>query len=477
MIGDAEANTRIEELLKVTIGLDGSTVGSSLIHRAANRRMRIRGITHLEGYADLIAHDARELQELVEEVVVAETYFFREREALFALAALVQRQALVPEGNEPLRVLSAPCSTGEEPYSIAITLLAAGLPAERIAIDGVDVSHRAVQMARRASYRRNSFRGETDHWAHFFFVETADGLEPINRVRSLVRIEEANILSPTFRAPHDRYDAIFCRNLLIYFDLDAQQRLIGALVRHLTPGGVLFVGAADTFAVRRAGFIALGRDLSFAYQLPSASALVAERPEEHPAAGIARSGTRSRRSNGSLPSPRASHNDRFPVAPKSKATRNLILRDSASRNAAPVAPSPGPAPIDEIASLANSWAASRMLCGWAWPPSPTTTTRRLSWRSWGRSPPPSATARVRNGITGAPCISSRAMKTACCIWRRSSTAEATAPAGTDSARARGAVARTPGLRQSTDDGTRRRRRSRGNAGTKDGASSGCAAHG
>ncbi len=257
--------TQIERMLYERIGLDPSTVGSSLVERAVQRRMTSCRLRDLGAYSARLAVDAQEILELVEEVVIPETYFFRELEGLEAVAQRAVGDVRT-SADGPLRVLSAPCSTGEEPYSIAMTLLAAGVPANAIAIDAVDVSREAVTRARAAVYRGGSFRGTDDHWRRFFHAVPAG--HAVNAdVRALVRIEQANLLDAGFTPPRAAYDVIFCRNLLIYFDLLTQERVLGVLTSLLVADGTLVVGAADTFAVRRAGFVPIpGEERAFLFQ-------------------------------------------------------------------------------------------------------------------------------------------------------------------------------------------------------------------
>jgi chemotaxis protein methyltransferase WspC len=264
---------QIERALYDRIGLDASTVGSSLVHRAVHRRMHARGVASVVDYAWRLAAEVIEMQELVEEVVIPETYFFREPEALDAVARRVC--AASPRASEelPVRILSAPCSTGEEPYSIAMTLVAAGVAPSGIAVDALDVSENAVRRARAAIYRGGSFRGDMQPWRRHFH-ETKHGLALNADITALVRIVRGNLLDPEFRTPRSAYDYVFCRNLLIYFDADTQSRVLTMLTSLLAPDGILVVGAADTFAVRRAGFVPVpGAERSFLFHHRPADAV------------------------------------------------------------------------------------------------------------------------------------------------------------------------------------------------------------
>ena len=149
----------IENLLRRTMGLDAASIGSSLISQTVRLRMQNHGLTKLQDYNKFLQETPAELSALVEAVVVKETWFFRDKEPFTALVQLVLNEWLPGHPVGLLRLLSVPCSTGEEPYSMAMALLDAGLPAERFQIEAVDISSHALESARRAVYRKNSFRG------------------------------------------------------------------------------------------------------------------------------------------------------------------------------------------------------------------------------------------------------------------------------------------------------------------------------
>lgn len=259
-------STEIERILMAEIGLDVSTVGRSLVERAVQRRMEKLSVTAIQRYAAMLSESEAELQELVEEVVVPETYFFREPDAIVDVVGCAITRTSPYTDDSPLRILSVPCSTGEEPYSIAMALLSSGLAPSAIAIDAMDVSLGAVRRAREGVYRGGSFRGDMGAWKQFF-NETPRGSAIDEVVRSCVRVEHGNLMSPAFQPPQGQYDVIFCRNLLIYFDTNAQTRALAKLATLLAPDGVLVVGAADSFAARRAGFApSRGYERSFLFR-------------------------------------------------------------------------------------------------------------------------------------------------------------------------------------------------------------------
>src|SRR5919199_6211265 len=122
------AQATIEALLGKKIGLDASTIGSSKITRAIESRRLACGVPDLQSYLQLLQTSPQELEELIENVIVPETWFFRDRKPFDFLGRYVISEWLPNPKNRSLRILSLPCCTGEEPYSIAITLIEAGLP-------------------------------------------------------------------------------------------------------------------------------------------------------------------------------------------------------------------------------------------------------------------------------------------------------------------------------------------------------------
>ncbi|MBI3850744.1 MAG: hypothetical protein HY298_10800 [Verrucomicrobia bacterium] len=266
---------QIENLLKRTIGLDAESIGSTSISQTVRLRMQHHQLTKLEDYTKYLQETPAELTALVEAVVVKETWFFRDQESFTALVRLVRSEWLPANTVDPdsecgvdscqlrvdssdsrlstkdsqpvLRLLSLPCSTGEEPYSMAMALLDAGLPAERFQIDAVDISTHALETARRAVYRKNSFRPDSrcrGDYRDRHFRPHEDSYLLSQTVRDQVRFHRGNVLAEHAEGPLNQrhhYDYIFCRNLLIYFDRPTQGKVLQKLERLLQPTGVLFV--------------------------------------------------------------------------------------------------------------------------------------------------------------------------------------------------------------------------------------------
>ena len=275
----------IEQLLRSKIGLDAASVGSSTIERTVRLRMKRLGLNKTEEYQRLLETSLAnpdpegrgEWEELVESVVVTETWFFRDCDPFTAFVQLVrQRQEQGARSREPattdsllldpssIRMLSLPCASGEEPYSLAMALLDADIPPERFTIDGVDISARALVRAQRAVYGKNSFRGKSLGFRDRYFQATHDGHALHPCVRNSVQFHRANILEDNFLAGRATYDFIFCRNLLIYFDRATQAKALETLDRLLAPQGVLFVGPAELALATGKGFVSANVPMAFA---------------------------------------------------------------------------------------------------------------------------------------------------------------------------------------------------------------------
>lgn len=248
-------------LLHVTIGLHHESIGLAAIERAVRLRMAACQMADPEAYWQRARTAPGEVQALVETVVVPETWFFRDPKAFTAVAELAHRSTK----QEKLHFLCVPCSTGEEPYSLAMALLDAGVPASRFHIDAIDVSERVLTHARAGIYGRNSFRGQDLAFRDRYFRQTPEGWVLDPSVRKLVHFHRANLLEESTLSQGRSYDAIFCRNLLIYFDEATQCRAIRVLETLLAPHGLFCVGPAETGLLASQNFTHTRIPLAFAF--------------------------------------------------------------------------------------------------------------------------------------------------------------------------------------------------------------------
>lgn len=268
----------IAELLKQKIGLDACSIGTNSIKSAVSLRMKDSGLSDITFYLAQLQTSERELAELIELIVVPETWFFRDRQPFVFLAHYVISEWLAAHPDQKLRVLSVPCATGEEPYSIAIALLETGLKSDKFQIDALDISKNALIKAKQAIYNNNSFRGSGLILPYPTAAPNAITLreryfEPLERgyrvkksITQTINFMQANLLESSLLLGKNYYDIIFCRNLLIYLDMPAREKAMQVLDRLLVEKGLLFLGHSEMGKLPTSHFIPVRQPFTFAAQ-------------------------------------------------------------------------------------------------------------------------------------------------------------------------------------------------------------------
>lgn len=258
-------DSRFFRFLKERIGLDVASVGEAIVERALRQRAAASGAPDSDAYWQLLIGSAQEQQALIEAVIVPETWFFRYAESFSTLGRLATARLATLASARPLRILSLPCSTGEEPYSIAMALFDAGLAAGQFKIDAMDISPLSIERARRGLYGRNSFRGADVGYRDRYFTPGEQGYQIADRVRDRVDFQPGNLLDPNLLA-RAGYDFVFCRNLVIYFDQPTQKHVFEVLKRLTLDDGVLFIGPAEGSLLAGMGMRTIGVPQSFAFR-------------------------------------------------------------------------------------------------------------------------------------------------------------------------------------------------------------------
>jgi chemotaxis protein methyltransferase CheR len=243
----AEAYASLEEILRRRAGLIFHSLRRDAVQLAATRVMRRIGIASPNVFVPLAAQDGAVFDDLMAEVTIGETYFFREP-GHFALL----RDTILPEfharrvGAQPFRAWSAAASTGEEPYSIAIALQEQRMPG---IVVGTDVSRARLATARRAQYRKWSFRGVPESVIdQYFRREPDDTFVLVPSVRREVEFRYLNLASDSYPSMSSGVwgmDLILCRNVLIYFDRDTIAHVARSLLACLAEDGWILLGATD----------------------------------------------------------------------------------------------------------------------------------------------------------------------------------------------------------------------------------------
>ncbi|MGG5812344.1 CheR family methyltransferase [Falsiroseomonas sp. CW058] len=181
---------------------------------------------------------------VVEALTTHESSFFRDGKPFEHLARLLPKLAATRPAGQPLRIWSAACSTGQEPYSIAM-LAADTLPGRRVEILATDISREVLERAKEGCFTQFEVqRGLPIRSLMKHFKQDGPRWRVAAELRAMVRFEERNLLADL--AAVGKFDAIFCRNVLIYFDAPTKTRVLEALGRQLVPDGVLYLGGAET---------------------------------------------------------------------------------------------------------------------------------------------------------------------------------------------------------------------------------------
>lgn len=204
-----------------------------------------------DAYFEVLARDEPEFRELMSLITINETSFFRFPGQFDALRTVVLPEIAAARANDnrTLRLWSAGCSTGEEPYSLAMTFLDSGLEAAgwRGEVFGTDVSTKALGVAKAGIYPARAVAGLPDDVVRRHFVGVDDSYRIAAHTRSLVDFGYQNLIKEPYPlALMGNWDVIFCRNVTIYFRLESTRRVVQNFYNSLNEGGYLFVGHSET---------------------------------------------------------------------------------------------------------------------------------------------------------------------------------------------------------------------------------------
>ncbi|RYZ01596.1 MAG: protein-glutamate O-methyltransferase CheR [Myxococcales bacterium] len=222
-----------------------------LFDRRLGERLEALGLPSYQAYYKYLrfdAHNQSEMEEALERLTTKETYFFRQEYQLRAFQAeLLPRLEQANARSRRLLVWSAGCSTGEEAYTIAALILeSARFDGWDVRVIGTDLSRHCVAHARRGVYQASSLRATSAKDKARYFFELEDGFHVADSVKKLCQFGQMNLFDSGRGNLVGRVDAIFCRNVLIYFDVRSRKRVIDNLYQRLCPGGYLMLGHSES---------------------------------------------------------------------------------------------------------------------------------------------------------------------------------------------------------------------------------------
>lgn len=241
----------LRDLIYEHAGLRFEDEARMLFERRLGERLTAVGATDYAAYYKFLRFSTLgtgEVEEAVDRLSTKETYFCRQEYQLRAFEhELLPRLAQTTAGSKRLFVWSAGCSTGEEAYTLAILIHRSGLFREHeVRVIGSDISKAAIARARRGVYRAGSFRTVPRAFIDTYFHQTDDGAQVVEEVRRLCHFGQLNLLDASRVPLVGRVDVVFCRNVLIYFDVQSRKRAIDAFYERLLPGGYLLLGHSES---------------------------------------------------------------------------------------------------------------------------------------------------------------------------------------------------------------------------------------
>ncbi|MDP3937315.1 MAG: protein-glutamate O-methyltransferase CheR [Deltaproteobacteria bacterium] len=243
----------LRDFIRAESGIHFGESSKPILEKRMSRLVRARRIRSYRDYYYFLRYDKRkdeEMDSVIDAVTTNETYFFREERQLKAF-----KDEILPElhaeklsrGDRTLRIWSAGCSSGEEPYTLAMLIMESKLFNDwRVEIFGSDINRRVLQIARKGSYGNSSFRVTEKGYIDRYFKEDGGRRQISEDVKKLVNFSYMNLVDRPKINLLRTMDVIYCRNVIIYFELSTKKALIESLGERLAPGGFLMLGHSES---------------------------------------------------------------------------------------------------------------------------------------------------------------------------------------------------------------------------------------
>ncbi|TSI02644.1 protein-glutamate O-methyltransferase CheR [Lysinibacillus sp. BW-2-10] len=220
-------------------------------------------------YMKFLDNNPNEWDQLVEILTINETYFFREDKQLTYFKDNILPKLKNRNSNKPIKIWSAACSTGEEPYSLAMLILDSGLiEPKKVQIIGTDINKKVLTIAKNGTYSKRSlsFRRIPPEWLNKYFREEEDAYKVKDSIKDMVDFHYVNLLDKEKMSMYHDFDIIFCRNVLIYFDQETIRKVASSFYQSLVKGGYLFLGHAENISNMNIGFNTISTEGAFFYR-------------------------------------------------------------------------------------------------------------------------------------------------------------------------------------------------------------------
>jgi chemotaxis protein methyltransferase CheR len=253
---------RIRKLIYSSAGIALNDSKQQMAYSRLSRRVRATGAGSFHEYLNRLeaSRDSSEWQEFINSLTTNLTYFFREQHHFPVLEEFVRKH--LKENPKPPRVWCSAASTGEEPYSIAMTVAEAGAPQAKIIATDIDTN--VLAQADRGVYKLETVQSVENKLLRKYFLKGSGDNAGLVRIRPELRqmlvFRQTNLLEDSWAIrSNDPFDVIFCRNVMIYFDKPTQKNILQKFAQVLKPGGLLFAGHSENFSDSGAHFRLQGK--------------------------------------------------------------------------------------------------------------------------------------------------------------------------------------------------------------------------
>lgn len=246
--------SRLTDLLYKRIGIRFESGKMYFVAKRLEKRLQATNISSVADYIRYLrfSDSTGEFQELVNLLTVNETYFFREFNQLeafaeYCLPSIIKQK--LHRGDRTFRIWSAGCSTGEEPYTLAIIMreMLDDIKNWDVQIIASDVDQVVLEQARQGQYRERSIKTVPEDYLQVYFSHPKPDIWSVNQeVRDLVQFEHINLADIPAAQKKRRFDAVFCRNVLIYFDTLSRKHVVENFYMMLNNGGCIFLGTSES---------------------------------------------------------------------------------------------------------------------------------------------------------------------------------------------------------------------------------------
>jgi len=240
---------RIKTLLEKKIGFKFNAQNKFLLEKRLSRLV-VHHKMGMDNYVNRLTSGRERLRPLIEAIITNETYFFREFSDLNV--ALKLGKEMLKLETEKLNILCAGCSTGEEGYSLLITMLEGGIPLDNINLDCFDISKIAIKIAQRGVYKGRSIKNIEEQICNKYFLKDGDNLVVQTKLRDKINFFSFNLLEIDLL--RRKYDIIFCRNVLIYFSKHRKEYVLQLISEHLSDNGVFLMSKTESINRHQSNF-------------------------------------------------------------------------------------------------------------------------------------------------------------------------------------------------------------------------------